>query len=147
MGLFLDLAAAEAAHHVLYRGRRHHGDLGHELIGGAAGFEAMRMYEHDREREGIVGHHDLGKELIAGFAAAEAMKLIDERKLNRVDRDRAERHAIAQAEHLYEQRAGGRPRRTRPPAGPGPYDSALFRCGPDRARRAAADVGFGRSCG
>ena len=104
MGLFLDLAAAEAAHHVLYRGRRHHGDLTHELIGGAAGFEAMRMYEHHREREGIVGHHALGKELIAGFAAAEAVKLIDERKLGLVDRERARRHAIAQAEHLYEQR-------------------------------------------
>ena len=107
MGLFLDLAAAETAHHALCRGHRHHGELTHELIGGAAGFEAMRLYERHCEREGIVGHHKLGKELIASFAAAEpaeAVELIDERKLNRPDRERAKRRAIAQTEHLYEQR-------------------------------------------
>ena len=104
MGLLFDLAAAEVAHHAVYGGRRHHHEWTHELIGGAAGFEAMRMYEHHRQREGIVGHHKLGKELIAGFAAAEAVKLFDGRDLGRVDRERAKRHAIAQAEHLYEQR-------------------------------------------
>ena len=85
-------------------GPRHRGELTHELIGGAAGFEAMRLHERHREREGIVGHHKLGKELIAGFTAAEAAELIDERKLNRLDRERAKRRAIAQAEHLYGQR-------------------------------------------
>ena len=104
VGLFFDLAAAEAAHHDIYRGRRHHGEWSHELIAGAAGFEAMRLYEHHRQREGIAGHHQLGKELIAGFAAAEVDKLFERGGMSRHDHDRARRHAIAQAEHLYEQR-------------------------------------------
>jgi hypothetical protein len=104
MGLLFDLAAAEVAHHAVYGKRRHHREWTQELIGGAAGFEATRMYERHREREGIVGHHKLGKELIAGFAAAEAVKLFEGRELGRLDRERARRHATAQAEHLYGQR-------------------------------------------
>ena len=64
------LAAREAYEHVYGGGMPHH-EVTHELLAGAAGFEAVRMYEHHREREGITEHHELGKELLAGFAAAE----------------------------------------------------------------------------
>ncbi len=73
MGLFSRHEAREAYDQVYGGGRPHH-EISHELLAGAAGFEAMRMYEHHREREGIVEHHELGKELLAGFAVAEIEK-------------------------------------------------------------------------
>lgn len=94
---------AEDAHGQVYGGETHHGEWTHELVAGAAGFEAMRMFEHHREREGIPEHHELGKELIAGFAAAEADKLFENRGLNHMDQDMARRQAQEQAQYLYQQ--------------------------------------------
>ena len=76
MGLF-DRLGAEGAYDQVYGGGMPHHDVTHELLAGAAGFEAVRMYEHHREREGIVEHHALGKELLAGFAVAEVDKHFD----------------------------------------------------------------------
>jgi hypothetical protein len=102
MGLF-DLFGAEDVHGDVYGGRRHHSDWTHQVVAGAVGFEAMRLYEHHREREGIVGHHELGKELIAGLAMAEADKLFEGRGLHHMERDRARRRAAEQAEYLYDE--------------------------------------------
>ncbi|MGD0703144.1 MAG: DUF3759 domain-containing protein [Trebonia sp.] len=46
------------------------GEVTHDLLAGAAGFEAVRMYEHHREREGIAEHHALGKELLLRAASS-----------------------------------------------------------------------------
>jgi uncharacterized protein DUF3759 len=73
MGLF-DLIGARSAHDQIYGGGMPHADVTHEVLAGAVGFEAMRMYEHHREREGIAEHRELGKELLASFAAAEVDK-------------------------------------------------------------------------
>jgi Protein of unknown function (DUF3759) len=102
MGLF-DMFGARDAYGEVYDDRRHHDDWTHELLAGAAGFEAMRMYEHHREREGIREHHELGKELIAGFAAAEVDKHFEKRGLRHMDRERARRMAAEQAQFLYNQ--------------------------------------------
>jgi hypothetical protein len=105
MGLF-DFIAAQSAHGQVYGGERHHSEWSHELVAGAAGFEAMRMYEHHREREGITEHHALGKELLAGFALAEVDKHFENRGLNHMDRDMARRQAREQSDFLYDQQYG-----------------------------------------
>jgi hypothetical protein len=92
MGLF-DLLGAREAHGRMYGGDVRH-DVTHELLAGAAGFEAMRVYEH---------HRELGRELIAGFAAAEVDKHFDSRGLGHLDRGEARRLAREQAQGLYDQ--------------------------------------------
>jgi len=105
MGFLDRLAAREAYDHVYGGGMPRH-EVSHELLAGAAGFEAVRMYEHHREREGIVEHHELGKELLAGFAAAEVDKHFQEGRYGHLDRERARRLARDQADHLWRQQYG-----------------------------------------
>jgi hypothetical protein len=103
MGLF-DLVGARNAHDQMYGRGMPHADVTHEVLAGAVGFEAMRMYEHHREREGIVEHHGLGKELLASFAAAEVDKHFQQGGLGHLDRERARLEAQQQAHHLWDQR-------------------------------------------
>jgi hypothetical protein len=88
MGLFHRRGAQDAYDQVHGGGIPHH-EVTHDLLAGAAGFEAVRMYEHHREREGIAEHHALGKELLAGFAAAEVDKHFDSGRFGHLDRDQA----------------------------------------------------------
>ncbi len=106
MGLF-DRLGAQGAYDQVYGGGMRHGDVTHELLAGAAGFEAMRMYEHHREREGIREHHSLGKELLAGFATAEVDKHFEEGRFGHLDRHQARRQAQQQADYLWQQQYGG----------------------------------------
>lgn len=78
----------------------------HELIAGAAGFEAMRMWEHHRENEGYTEHHELAKELLAGFVTAEVEKHFERGHYNHLNREEAQLQAQRQAEHLYDQQYG-----------------------------------------
>jgi len=103
---FFDRLAAERAYDQVYGGRMPNHEVSHELLAGAAGFEAMRMYEHHREREGIVEHHAAGKELLAGFAAAEVDKHFDSGRYGHLDRHEARRLAREQADYLWQQQHG-----------------------------------------
>jgi hypothetical protein len=105
MGLF-DFLGAQNAYDDVYGGRRPHHEVSHELLAGAAGFEAMRMYEHHRKREGIVEHHELGKELLAGFAAAEIDKHFEQDRYGHLNRREARRLAEEQAQHLWREQYG-----------------------------------------
>ncbi|CAF1050979.1 unnamed protein product [Adineta ricciae] len=78
----------------------------HELIGGAAGFAAMKAYEDHCRREGQHVSHAFMKEMLAGFAAAEVDKLFETKGLDFLDREKAKRHAIEQAHHLANERYG-----------------------------------------
>jgi len=100
------MLGAREAHGQVYGGGMGRGDVTHELLAGAAGFEAMRMYEHHREREGITEHHGLGKEMIAGFAAAEVDKHFDQGRYGHLDREQARMMAQQQAHGLYDQQYG-----------------------------------------
>jgi hypothetical protein len=102
MGLFSKHHAQEAYEQV-YEGGTPHAEVSHELLAGAAGFEAMRMYEHHREREGVQERHELGKELVAGFAAAEVDKHFEKGGFGHLDRERARSQAQQQAQELYNQ--------------------------------------------
>jgi Protein of unknown function (DUF3759) len=105
MGLF-DFGGAQNAYGQVYNGETPHASVTHELLAGAAGFEAMRMYEHHRENEGIVEHHELGKELISGFAAAEVDKHFENGGFGHLDREQARLQAQQQAQSLYDQQYG-----------------------------------------
>ncbi len=103
---FFDRLGAQGAYDQVYGGGLRHGDVTHELLAGAVGFEAVRMYEHHREREGIVEHHSLGKELLAGFAAAEVDKHFDSGRYGHLDRHHARLQAQQQADYLWNQQYG-----------------------------------------
>jgi Protein of unknown function (DUF3759) len=105
MGL-LGMLGARGAYDQVYGGGLAHHDVTHELLAGAAGFEAVRMYEHHREREGIVEHHALGKEMLAGFAVAEVDKHFDSGRFGHLDREQARLQARQQADYLWQQRHG-----------------------------------------
>jgi len=93
-----------------YDGRvqeEHKGKFSHELIAGAAGFEAMKAYEDHLRKQGQPVSHSTMKELLAGFASAEVDKLFETKGLDFVDREEAKHKAKQQAHHLAERRYGG----------------------------------------
>jgi hypothetical protein len=105
MGLF-DMFGAQTAYDQVYDDQRPRHEVTHELLAGAAGFEALRMYEHHRENEGIQEHHELGKELLAGFAVAEVDKHFERDRYDHLNREQAQIQAQQQAEYLYDQQYG-----------------------------------------
>jgi hypothetical protein len=103
---FFDMFGAQDAYDQVYDNDRPRHEVTHELIAGAAGFEAMRMFEHHREREGIPEHHELAKELLAGFATAEVDKHFERDRYEHLDREQAQWQARQQAGYLYDQQYG-----------------------------------------
>src|SRR2546423_1403748 len=81
--------------------KKHEGHLSHEIIAGAAAFEAFRAYEKKREKEGHHSNHALAKEMLAAIVAAEADKLIETKGLDYLDREKAKKDAKHAAEKLY----------------------------------------------
>lgn len=100
---FFDMLGAQDAYGQVQDGQRPRHEITHELLAGAAGFEAMRMYEHHREGEGVTEHHEVAKEMLAGFAAAEVDKHFENGYYDHLDRERATRQAQDQAQYLWDQ--------------------------------------------
>ncbi|KAK7741013.1 hypothetical protein SLS53_005077 [Cytospora paraplurivora] len=92
----------------VYDGQPHEGHTSHELIGSAAGFEAVRLWEKKQREEGKPVEHSTAKELIAAAAGFEVDKLIETKGLDFVDREKAKHQAKRQAEELYNQQYGER---------------------------------------
>jgi hypothetical protein len=103
---FFDMSGAQDAYGQVYDDDRPRHEITHELIAGAAGFEAMRMFEQHREREGIPEHHELAKELVAGFATAEVEKHFENGYYDHLDQEQARYQAQQQANYLYDQQYG-----------------------------------------
>jgi hypothetical protein len=101
MGLFHHHEAEDAYNQV--HGDKPPHEVTHELVAGAAGFEALRLFEKHREKEGAPEHHALAKEMLAGFAAAEVEKLFEKGVYDHLDREKAKKAAQEQAAHLYDQ--------------------------------------------
>ncbi|GAA6056836.1 hypothetical protein JCM3770_003593 [Rhodotorula araucariae] len=72
---------------------QHEGSLSHELIAGAAAFEAQKAYARHCEQNGKPESHQKARELLAAFAAAEADKLFESKGLDYLDREEAKRQA------------------------------------------------------
>ncbi|KAG0208810.1 hypothetical protein BGX28_000353 [Mortierella sp. GBA30] len=70
----------------------------HEMIAGAAAFEAMKSVER-----GSTDKHKLTKEMFAAFAGAEADKLFETKGLDFLDREKAKAQAQQNAERIYDE--------------------------------------------
>ncbi|ORX90103.1 hypothetical protein K493DRAFT_318184 [Basidiobolus meristosporus CBS 931.73] len=106
LGSLFGLGDSQEAHRQVYN-NEHQGSLTHEVIAGAAGFEAMKAYENHVRRSGQEPSHSLMKEMLAGFAAAEADKLIETKGLDYLDAEKVRHHAKAQAHRLAEEKYRG----------------------------------------
>ncbi|KAG0199603.1 hypothetical protein BGX28_007128 [Mortierella sp. GBA30] len=78
---------------------QHKATWSHELIAGAAAFEAMKAYQSKHPE----GKHKLSKEVLASLAGAELDKLFENKGLNFLDRKKAEHETRKKAEELYDQ--------------------------------------------
>ncbi|KAL8287301.1 hypothetical protein RQP46_003753 [Phenoliferia psychrophenolica] len=74
----------------------------HELIAGAAAFEAAKAYENHVAANGKPASHQLAKELFAGFAGAEADKMFETHGLDFMDREKAKHEAKKHAEENFQ---------------------------------------------
>ncbi|KAI0166771.1 hypothetical protein GGR52DRAFT_73668 [Hypoxylon sp. FL1284] len=91
----------------IYDGQPHESKVSHELIGGGAAFEAMKLFEDRQRKEGKTVNHAFAKEMLAGIAGAEVDKLFETKGLDYIDREKAKHHAKKQAEEMYEHQYGG----------------------------------------
>ncbi|EPS31844.1 hypothetical protein PDE_06802 [Penicillium oxalicum 114-2] len=82
----------------------HEASFVHELIAGAASFEAAKAYEDHVARNGPPPNHQMAKELMAGFAGAFIDREVETKGLDFVDRERAKRQAQNHIEQEDESR-------------------------------------------
>ncbi|KAF5322305.1 hypothetical protein D9619_000904 [Psilocybe cf. subviscida] len=81
----------------------HKAELSHELIAGAASYEAAKAYERHCEANGQPASHAEAKEIFAGFAGAFIDRMVETKGLDYVDRERAQHHAKQQADDFIAQ--------------------------------------------
>ncbi|KAI0028466.1 hypothetical protein K488DRAFT_58513 [Vararia minispora EC-137] len=80
----------------------HKAELSHELIAGAAAYEAAKAWEKHQEENGKPDSHAKAKELMAGFAGAFVDRLVETKGLDYIDREKAKRQAREQVEERLE---------------------------------------------
>ncbi|CEL62634.1 hypothetical protein RSOLAG1IB_04990 [Rhizoctonia solani AG-1 IB] len=83
--------------------RPHEASWTHELLAGAAAFEAAKAYENHAEANGHPPEHAMAKELLAGFVGAFVDREVETRGLDAIDRERAKYQAREQAEQALAQ--------------------------------------------
>ncbi|PBP16096.1 hypothetical protein BUE80_DR013213 [Diplocarpon rosae] len=71
----------------------HKAKFSHELIGGAAAFEAAKAYEDHIRKNGKPTSHAEAKEILAGLAGAFIDREFETRGLDTIDRERAKHDA------------------------------------------------------
>ncbi|KAI5124979.1 hypothetical protein M0805_007405 [Coniferiporia weirii] len=81
----------------------HEAHLSHELLGGAAAFEAAKAYEDHCAANGKPDSHAKAKELIAGFVGAFVDREVETKGLDFIDRQKAKHHAKQLAEEQLAQ--------------------------------------------
>lgn len=90
------------AHHQVYH--EHKANLAHELLAGAAAFEAVKAWEDKQKEEGKPTTHALAKEIIASLAAAEMVKLAEEHGVGSNDKEKLQGMAVVAAHNFYDQK-------------------------------------------
>ncbi|QRV92358.1 phosphoglycerate mutase family protein [Ceratobasidium sp. AG-Ba] len=78
--------------------RPHEAEWSHELIAGAASYEAAKAYEKHVAENGQPASHAKAKEILAGFIGAFVDREVETRGLDYIDREKAKHHARQQAE-------------------------------------------------
>ncbi|KIO25186.1 hypothetical protein M407DRAFT_8565 [Tulasnella calospora MUT 4182] len=79
----------------------HKAELSHELIAGAAAYEASKAWEKHQEENGEKPSHAKAKEIFAGVAGAFIDRVVETKGLDYVDREKAKRQAEKLAEEQY----------------------------------------------
>ncbi|KAF8522588.1 hypothetical protein BU17DRAFT_44637 [Hysterangium stoloniferum] len=92
MGWFSDDSEQASAYEEV-NNAPHKASLSHELIAGAAAYEAAKAYENHREKNGQPDSHAKAKEIIAGFAGAFIDRVVETKGLDFIDSQKAKRHA------------------------------------------------------
>ncbi|PWY87379.1 putative phosphoglycerate mutase family protein [Aspergillus heteromorphus CBS 117.55] len=77
---------------------QHKAKLSHEVIGGAAAYEAMKAYEEHQAKNGKPASHAEAKEILAGLAGAFIDREFETKGLDFIDKERAKHHAKQQLE-------------------------------------------------
>jgi len=77
----------------------------HELIAGAAAFEAMRLYEQRRAQDGY-HDHALAREMLAALVGVEIDRLFETKGLDWLDRERVRYHAHQSTSNMYQAQYG-----------------------------------------
>ncbi|KAJ5676147.1 hypothetical protein N7462_009044 [Penicillium macrosclerotiorum] len=95
---FFDHDSEEYRHHDEMTNRPHEAKWSHELIGGAAAYEAMKAYEEHEARNGKIDEHAKAKEVVAGLIGAFVDREVETKGLDFIDREKAKHHARERAE-------------------------------------------------
>jgi hypothetical protein len=103
MGVFDWGESKDARDQVYSDDQPHEAKFSHEMIGSAAGFEAMHLWENEQRKEGKPVEHGVAKELLCAAAGYEVDRLAESKGLDWLDREKAKHHAKEQAKSLYDQ--------------------------------------------
>jgi len=98
MGWFSDNSEQAQAYDQYNSAPPHQAHISHELIGGAAAYEASKVYEDHVAKNGKPDSHAKAKELAAGFVGAFVDREVETKGLNFIDKEKAKRHAKKLAE-------------------------------------------------
>ncbi|KAF8528740.1 hypothetical protein JB92DRAFT_2599270, partial [Gautieria morchelliformis] len=79
-------------------GAGHKASLSHELIAGAAAYEAAKAYEKHCAENGKPDSHAKAKELVAAFSGAFIDHVVETKGLDAIDKQKAKHEAKKRAE-------------------------------------------------
>ncbi|DAA75718.1 TPA_exp: Uncharacterized protein A8136_1440 [Trichophyton benhamiae CBS 112371] len=102
MGFFENFSNHADAHNEVMNAP-HKASLSHELIAGAAAYEAAKAYEDHVQKNGKPDSHAKAKEILAGFAGAFTDRIIETKGLDYIDKEKVKYQA-----HEHAQDALGR---------------------------------------
>ncbi|RMZ77897.1 hypothetical protein DV738_g4169, partial [Chaetothyriales sp. CBS 135597] len=99
--------------------KQHEAKWTHELLGGAAAFEGVKLWEDHQRKQGKPVSHAFAKEALAGIVGATVDRLVETKGLDKLDEEKARRHAHHTAEKIYDNHYGDHhefdPSRKEPP--------------------------------
>jgi len=98
MGLFGDDHQNAQDHKDYQDAPKHKSHVSHELIAGAAAYEASKKYEQHVAANGKPASHAKAKELMAGFGAGFIDKQVETHGLDFIDKEKAQHEAKKRGE-------------------------------------------------
>ncbi|KAH9824119.1 hypothetical protein DFH28DRAFT_944587 [Melampsora americana] len=86
-----------------YEPERHKAKISHELISGAAAFEAAKAWEDHKKKNGEPENHARAKEIAAGLAGAFVDRMVETHGLDFIDQERTKRDARKRVEEAIDE--------------------------------------------
>ena len=82
---------------------QHQAKFSHELLAGAASYEAFKHFENHQRNEARAVSHGFAKDVLAGFVGAEVDKLAERKGLEDWQRHEAKQQARDNAQRMYDE--------------------------------------------